>query len=589
MRTLEEIMADIDTAASIHDHGTLQALAQELQAIATPEASAGAWHALAVACMIRGDHTTAFEQYRRAQQIYEEVGDHNSAARMTGDIGTTYETVGDYHHAIEHFRRAQQVHEERGDRVALARVFGNMANTYMNMGDYPQALMYMRQALQLFGDEGVRAGVANVMGNIGNLFRRTGDYAQALEHLQQSLHLYQELGDHAGVARVTENIGAVYGTSGDFSKALEQFQKSRQMHEAIGNSKREARILGNIVSALFYLNREDEAETVLKKQAQMEMEDPAVLVNHHANHARLAERRGDLDTAWDHGQRALAVATNVGARDLVATCHQQLRDLAKQRNDFEGYIKHNDEYLQITEEIKGKKATERITMLEAERKMEAELRLRDKERALLYGALPEHIATRLLRGEDVSGDHFDNVSVLFLDIANFTTISDNISPDRVVHLLKVIFRVCDDVCKVYGLTKIKTIGDSYLAVGGVPEPLEDHVIRTTRAALEMMQRIRDTSFTEHNGEIQVRIGLHCGPLVAGIVGEERLQYDIWGDTVNVASRMESTGEPGKIHVSERFALLLSGSQFPVPCSLVPRGEIEIKGKGPMTTYWLEHA
>jgi class 3 adenylate cyclase len=234
----------------------------------------------------------------------------------------------------------------------------------------------------------------------------------------------------------------------------------------------------------------------------------------------------------------------------------------------------------------------------------------------------------MLRGEDVSGDHFENASVLFLDIVGFTTISDRIPPGHVVHLLKAIFRVCDDVCKTHGLTKIKTIGDSYLAVAGVPEQLDDHALRAARAAVDMLERLGsleltmdpklgDTSWTTEIGEINVRIGLHCGPLVAGIVGEERLQYDVWGDTVNVASRMESHGEPGSIHVSEAFALALdprlrgddeeegrgddmsrtahrppltdNDSLTPDSLTLFKRGLTDVKGKGPMTTYWLEGA
>ncbi len=180
----------------------------------------------------------------------------------------------------------------------------------------------------------------------------------------------------------------------------------------------------------------------------------------------------------------------------------------------------------------------------------------------------------MIAGESVT-DLYEDVSVLFVDIVNFTRISEQISPQEVISLLKSIFKICEDVAHMYGLTPIKTIGDAYLAVAGVPTPLEDHALRAAQAALTMMERLSHTS---------VRIGIHCGPVVAGIVGEERLQYDIWGDTVNIASRMESTGETNRIQVSETFALSLrQHSPFPI---LTARGNIEIKGKGLMPTYWL---
>jgi len=146
--------------------------------------------------------------------------------------------------------------------------------------------------------------------------------------------------------------------------------------------------------------------------------------------------------------------------------------------------------------------------------------------------------------------------------------------------LSEIFKVCDEVCKQHGLTKIKTIGDSYMAVAGVPEPLNDHATQAARAAISMVRGLKSA------GKPAVRVGLHCGPLVAGIVGEERLQYDVWGDTVNVASRMESTGEPGRIHVSQAFAQALSGREGD---GLRERGTLVVKGKGQMKTYWLEGA
>ncbi|MCO6466486.1 MAG: adenylate/guanylate cyclase domain-containing protein, partial [Bradyrhizobiaceae bacterium] len=215
---------------------------------------------------------------------------------------------------------------------------------------------------------------------------------------------------------------------------------------------------------------------------------------------------------------------------------------------------------------------------------------REREKALLYGALPKHIADRMLRGEDVSGDEHPSVSVLFMDIAGFTSHSQTLHPREVTELLDRLFESIDKACTEYHVVKIKTIGDAYLAVAF---PLSDdhdamqgastaHELRITQVATQVMQH--GLSWPD-GSPVQVRIGLHTGAVVAGVIGTQRLQYDVWGDTVNTASRMESTSEPGRIHASDVFAQALAQHDSPYVCT--PRGTIEVKGRGSMQTYWVE--
>jgi len=270
-----------------------------------------------------------------------------------------------------------------------------------------------------------------------------------------------------------------------------------------------------------------------------------------------------------------------------------LRELAAKRNDLAGYIEHNTAFLDIKEEIRGQDAMRKMAMLEAEQHIEAERIEKEKHRALLHNTLPPSIADRVLRGEQVN-DAYENAAVLFMDLVGFTSISSALDPNDVVKLLSKVFTRCDDIVSRHGLMKIKTIGDSYMAVS-FPDSEQSHVpnAHLQLAAMTAVDMLRELPAVTSplvaelplhlEGPIQVRIGLHCGPLVAGIVGEQRVQYDVWGDTVNIASRMESTGEPGRIQVSEQFANSLDSD----PWTVVPRGEVNIKGKGQMKTYWLE--
>jgi adenylate cyclase len=200
---------------------------------------------------------------------------------------------------------------------------------------------------------------------------------------------------------------------------------------------------------------------------------------------------------------------------------------------------------------------------------------------LLNNVLPKTIAARLKKNEPTIADGFQNASILFADLTGFTRLSLKLKPDDLVEMLDTIFSRFDDLVDQYGLEKIKTIGDEYMVASGIPIPREDHAQALANFALAMRDSLAE--YTEANGiDLQMRVGLNSGPVVAGVIGKRRFLYDLWGDSVNTASRMESHGIPGEIQVSEATRDLLD-DQF----TFIDRGLIEIKGKGPMQTYLLQ--
>jgi len=205
---------------------------------------------------------------------------------------------------------------------------------------------------------------------------------------------------------------------------------------------------------------------------------------------------------------------------------------------------------------------------------------REKSDKLLLNILPESIAERLKGGETKIADSFEEVSVLFADIVGYTNLSSKKPPHEVVALLNEIFSRFDNNAKNSPIEKIKTIGDAYMAVSGLPVPHDEHANVMAHFALSMLQVIKEVNMNRKLS-LNIRIGINSGPVVAGVIGQQKFIYDLWGDTVNVASRMESHGEPGQIQVSERTYSRLSSS-----FQLQKRGAIQIKGKGEMTTYWL---
>ncbi|MCI0552765.1 MAG: adenylate/guanylate cyclase domain-containing protein [Anaerolineae bacterium] len=200
---------------------------------------------------------------------------------------------------------------------------------------------------------------------------------------------------------------------------------------------------------------------------------------------------------------------------------------------------------------------------------------RERSEKLLLNILPAPIAMRLKDGEKIIADQFDEVTVLFVDIANFTPLASTISPVDLVDMLNGIFSLFDSIVEKHGLEKIKTMGDAYMAVGGLPIQSRDHAEAVANAALDILDEF--PKLTNHCR--QLRIGIHTGPVVAGVIGKNKFIYDLWGDTVNIASRMQSQGQSDSIQVSAKTYEYLK-DKF----ELKPRGEIEIKGKGTMQTY-----
>ena len=284
-----------------------------------------------------------------------------------------------------------------------------------------------------------------------------------------------------------------------------------------------------------------------------------------------------LATAWAAGRRgwALAVVAWFGGSPLayIALTDELSPQIRSQLlNGVVSDLALLTALLLLGEAVRARQALDR----------EHRLLLAEQERSerLLLNVLPAPIADRLRQGEQVIADDFPEVTVLFADLVDFTRRSRDASPERVVQVLDDLFSALDTLAERHGLEKIKTVGDAYMVVGGLPEPRPDHA----RAVAEMALAVREEvpRHLDPGGRpLAVRIGIDTGPVVAGVIGRRKFSYDLWGDTVNTASRMESTGVPGCIQVTERaWRRLRDGYR------LERRGPVEVKGKGEMVTWFL---
>jgi class 3 adenylate cyclase len=219
-------------------------------------------------------------------------------------------------------------------------------------------------------------------------------------------------------------------------------------------------------------------------------------------------------------------------------------------------------------------------VVEKSRLYEELLRERERTQRLLRSILPRPVADRVDGGHGDLADGFDEVTVLFADLVNFTDWSSRMSPRELVCLLNEIFLACDDLSDSFRIETIKTAGDCYIAASGLPLPREDHAQAAADMALAMLEVVRGFS-TPDGDPMQVRIGIHTGPVVAGVIGRKKFTYDIWGDTVNMASRLQAYGLPGHIQISAATRARLGGSY-----QVQPQGRVQVKGKGATETFLL---
>jgi len=574
VRTYDEIAEDVDEASRMRDAESLRSLAKDLKDLGTIEAEVLATIAEGSILRQSGEYERALEFYMRAVDMSEEVG--IPSAGIWNNIGSVYSATGDYTNAFKYFDRAAEAYQVLGQKDKLARTVSNIGIVYARIGDFPSALEQFEKAAAGHEEVGDIPSLAFAINNIGVVYEHTGDYPRAMDKFRQALALNTEIGSQFGEAAALANMGLVYKSEGDHESAVREYQRALDLLKETGDLASPVAIMTNMVGSLLRLGEIDRASLLLQDDALKHSTDPQIRATVLSHRATLHSMQGDLDSAHATFLEALATADEAGLRADSAAIHMELRDLAHDRNDFEGYIRHNSEYQRITDEIHGREATQKMAMMEAQRGIEAERRQREKERALLYGALPENVANRILRGETVE-DQFEYAAVLFSDVVSFTTHSSAMNPSDMIKLLADLYRDFDAFCAEHGVVKVKTIGDSYLCFKGDSTAAEN-AAAVASVALSMQQH----SATWPSGEpLTHRIGIHCGPISAGVIGTQRLQYDIWGDTVNVASRMESHAEAGRIQVSENVVEQLQGA-FPV----VERGVIEVKGKGTMKTYWL---
>jgi adenylate cyclase len=585
----------------------VQALHSYAQAHNYPRARALGYGLQGLAHVSLNNFKDALENYDRAIEISEELNDQKSIAANLNNIGLVYQGQGSYSRALTYFNKALILFEKIESKKGMANTTGNIGNIYFEQGNNQRALEYFKKSLSYSEEMGDKRGISINLGNTGNILINQGNYPGALESYEKSLEIKKEIGDKLGVANILNNIGRLYSEQDNLEKAMEFTKKALSIAEETGNKTIISNCLNNLGKIYQRSGKYNLAIENCKKSFVL-TEAVGILQEHKTACQCLYDTYKAMDKGGDaliYMEKIRVIEDSLNFREITKKLEQM--EFAKVM--LQDSIAKAEEARMVQEahiqELSKKNQTRNIligigafllllavgfdTRWRYVQKSKAALQVeKDRSENLLLNILPEEIARELKEKGRADARDFDMVSIIFTDFKGFTEQSAKLSAAALVSEINHCFEAFDHIMEKFGIEKIKTIGDAYMAAGGLPVSTDDSVKNTVLAALEMQRFIihrKAQNDAEGNPAFDMRLGIHTGPVVAGIVGVKKFQYDIWGDTVNTASRMESSGEVGKVNISEAtYEYIKDDSQF----KFESRGKIEAKGKGEIEMFFVSN-
>lgn len=556
---------------------------------------------LGLAQFYQAHYGEAVDSWQRSLAMYDSIGDRKNVARMYSNIGAVYESQSDDPMALEYNLKSQKVAEEIGDTTRLmsaltnigviygkkrqtydkgiefssralefakqtgnnemeSKISTNLGEIYFEQGKDSLALQYFENAVTGYtGSEALSPALLN----IGKVYARRMDFMLAENYQKQALAIAEKLDSKRDMATAHINLAATYDSKGETSKALESYEKARIISESIDvpeELKKTYTGLAKIYSQLKNYEKAFEYQSKLN-----DIKDTLYNIEYQQ------KMSGQL-FAYEIEKKQNQITILNKDKEL------QEIDLQKQKfakNAFmAGLILIFIIAFIIFKNYRAKVKTNKIL---DRQKVEIE--------NLLLNILPQEVATELQKDGHATPRSYESVSVLFTDFKGFTTIAEGMKPNDLVAELNTFFVAFDDIIERNNLEKIKTIGDAYMCAGGIPTPNSTHPVDIIRAGLQIQEFMEQHNRKRKENNLPIwglRVGIHTGPITAGVVGRKKYAYDIWGNAVNVASRMESNGEVGKVNISEATYQLVK-DRF----ECTHRGKISAKNIGEIDMYFVE--
>ncbi len=592
---------------------------------------------------IGGRPEEAIRYALEARDLSQSIGYPRGTALALKGIGMVYYNQGKYLETLDYWNQSLKAYDSLGDQVGVANLLSNIGAVYSNQTEDDKALEYYFKALEYALQLKDKLRLATVYINIGNVYYHNPvNHSKALDYFIRSLPLSSELKDDNTYGSACANIGEIYLDRNHFDSALYYF---RQSEKALRGSEDLPYALNNL--GRFYTRRGEYDIAIRYHQMAFDSaalsEGLLYMTQSHlyrgdayyrqqAYQAAITAYRSAVELALKMGDKSIELKnaylglslSYAGLRDYKNAYEYDLmysrvkdtlynldldKKLASYQTNFDLYRKQQqvdllqkDRKLQQTE-LKRQKIAKNalivglvlfsVIIFIIYRDYRIKIRtnkILDSQKAeiehLLLNVLPAEVAEELQKTGSATPRYYEQASVLFTDFKGFSALADRMQPQEVVSELNSCFIAFDDIVERYGLEKIKTIGDSYMCAGGIPTADKDHIHNIIRAGLAMQACMISRNVERVKAGLpawEIRVGINTGPLVAGVVGKKKYAYDIWGGSVNVASRMESNGEPGRVNISAATYELVK-DRF--QCSY--RGKIYAKNIGEIDMYFVDH-
>ena len=502
----------------------------------------------------KGNLSGALDSYFKALEITDRNTEKNQVAIMYTAIAAVYAGMNNRENVRQYYSDAISIFKTEQDTLNYAVAMENLGDTYLEWSKPDSALLYFNQSGPIFEKLGNKIALAYNLGNKGLAYAQKGRPTKAEENIEEAVAILEELGDYRPITTYLNYMSDIYADKEDWDGAFDYALRSLDLAKQYGLKVRISSAYLKLselyertgyasASLNYYRKYIVFRDSVVNLTAVQQMAD----IRRNSEQAQFKAEL-DLTNQQKQTQKVVTIATGIALFLIILLAIGLYR-----RNVF----------------------TKRTNAI-----IEKEMARSER---LLVNILPEETARELKEFGKVKAKKFESVSVLFTDFEAFTAASEHVDPELLVTRLGYYFTAFDNIIEKYGLEKIKTIGDAYMCAGGLPFPIENHALKMVYAALDILKFVEDTKAEKETGlSFNVRIGINTGPLVAGVVGNKKFSYDIWGDTVNVASRMESLSDSGEINISEATYNLVKEV---FECEY--RGQMEVKNKGLMSMYFVK--
>lgn len=538
----------------------------------------------------QGNYTESLSYIGQAKERYQLQGRLADVAGCYLLFSFVYSKVGNLSEAARSNYEALKIFEKLDDNYYMAVTTSNLADQYVLLKRYDEAFEYYNKAINVLQHAGDLVNLSGLYLAIGQVYISLKKYDKAEENIYLALETGKKINDPYCKGQASEVLADLYQLRGEFQKALEYYLEAEKLYRSVSNMEKLALISTTIGNLYTHLKDFDGAKLYYDKTAAILDTFPSlpVLNNYYNGIQRWDSATGNWQNAYFHYRKYIDIRDSLNneenSKASVQTIMQYEFDKKQAALNAE-QEKKDIRQKNIRNSIAAGLAGALVFLIVVYRQRNRISKARKRSDELLLNILPEEVADELKENGTAKAKHFDEVTVLFTDFKNFTSFSENLSAQELVNEINFCYSAFDKIIDKYGIEKIKTIGDAYMCAGGLPVPNTTNAVDTVGAAMEILDfMLSEKSKREASGKsfFEIRIGCHTGPLVAGIVGIKKFAYDIWGDTVNIASRMESSGAVGRVNISDATYHLVKEN-----FQCIYRGKIEAKNKGEIDMYYVE--